>query len=84
VFVAVFFLMPSFVLSGSLLPYELMPHGVREFGGLLPLRWYQIIARRVIDRGAGLDQILVPMGVLLAMFGAMLVAIRWRMKPRLG
>ena len=84
VFVSVFFLMPSFVLSGSLLPYELMPHGVREFGGLLPLRWYQIIARRVIDRGAGLDQILVPMGVLLAMFGAMLLAIRWRMKPRLG
>jgi ABC-2 type transport system permease protein len=84
VFVAVFFLMPSFVLSGSLLPYELMPHGVREFGGLLPLRWYQIIARRVIDRGAGLAQILVPMGVLLAIFGAMLTAIRWRMKPRLG
>ena len=84
VFVSVFFLMPSFVLSGSLLPYELMPHGVREFGGLLPLRWYQIIARRVIDRGAGLAQILVPMGVLLAMFGAMLLAIRWRMKPRLG
>lgn len=84
VFVAVFFLMPSFVLSGSLLPYELMPHGVREFGGLLPLRWYQIIARRVIDRGAGLSQILVPMGVLLLIFGGMLAAIRWRMKPRLG
>jgi ABC-2 type transport system permease protein len=84
VFVSVFFLMPSFVLSGSLLPYELMPHGVRELGGLLPLRWYQIIARRVIDRGAGLDEILVPMGVLLLIFTAMLLAVRWRMKPRLG
>jgi ABC-2 type transport system permease protein len=84
VFVAVFFLMPSFVLSGSLLPYELMPHGVREFGGLLPLRWYQIIARRVIDRGAGLTQILVPMGVLLSIFAVMMLAIRARMKPRLG
>lgn len=84
VFVSVFFLMPSFVLSGSLLPYELMPHGVREVGGLLPLRWYQIIARRVIDRGAGVDQILVPMGVLVLIFVAMLAAIRWRMKPRLG
>jgi ABC-2 type transport system permease protein len=84
VFVAVFFLMPSFVLSGSLLPYELMPHGVREFGGLLPLRWYQIIARRVIDRGAGLTQILVPIGVLLSIFAVMMLAIRARMKPRLG
>lgn len=84
VFVSVFFLMPSFVLSGSLLPYELMPHGVREIGGLLPLRWFQIIARRVIDRGAGLSQILVPMGVLLTIFLVMLAAVRWRMKPRLG
>jgi ABC-2 type transport system permease protein len=84
VFVAVFFLMPSFVLSGSLLPYELMPHGVREFGGLLPLRWYQIIARRVIDRGAGLTQVLVPIGVLLSIFAVMMLAIRARMKPRLG
>ena len=52
IFIAVFFIMPSFVLSGSMLPYELMPHGVRELGGLFPLRWFQIAARREIVRGA--------------------------------
>ena len=84
IFIAVFFIMPSFVLSGSMLPYQLMPHGVREFGGLFPLRWFQIIARRVIERGATFSEIAVPLGVLVAIFSVLLAAIRWRMKPRLG
>jgi ABC-2 type transport system permease protein len=54
VFITVFFIMPSFVLSGSMFPYQLMPHGVRELGGLFPLRWYQIALRRIVERGAGL------------------------------
>lgn len=84
VFIAVFFIMPSFVLSGSMLPYQLMPHGVREFGGLFPLRWYQVAARRIIERGASLDEVAVPIGVLLLILSAMLLAIRRMLKPRLG
>ncbi|HZR84419.1 MAG TPA: ABC transporter permease [Candidatus Binatia bacterium] len=84
VFIAVFFIMPSFVLSGSMLPYQLMPHGVREVGALFPLRWYQIISRRIIERGASLAEVAIPTVALLALFGAMLALIRWRMKPRLG
>ena len=33
VFITVFFIMPSFVLSGVMLPYQLMPDGVRQVGG---------------------------------------------------
>ena len=84
VFIAVFFIMPSFVLSGSMLPYQLMPHGVREIGGFFPLRWYQIASRRIIERGATLGEVAIPTIVLLLLFSGMLVAIRWRMKPRLG
>jgi ABC-2 type transport system permease protein len=84
VFLAVFFIMPSFVLSGVTLPYQLMPNGVRQIGGLLPLRWYQIALRRVAERGAGLAEVWVPMAVLTAMFVVMLAAVAWRMKPRLG
>ncbi len=84
VFIAVFFILPSMVLSGAMFPYEFMPHGVREIGGLMPLRWYQIALRRLIDRGAGIEDVLVPLGVLTAIFSAYLVGIRWRMKPRLG
>ena len=62
----------------------LVPRGVREVGFLLPLRWYQIALRRVIERGAGVTEIVVPSAALLAMFGCILLLIRWRLKPRLG
>jgi ABC-2 type transport system permease protein len=84
VFISVFFILPSFVLSGSMIPYQLMPRGVREIGALLPLRWYQIAQRRIIERGAGVAEIAVPALALAAMFGVVLLLIRWRMKPRLG
>ena len=84
VFIAVFFIMPSFVLSGSMLPYALMPHGVREVGALFPLRWYQILSRRIIERGAGPAEVMVPVLVLVTLFLVILAGIRWRIKPRLG
>ena len=84
VFVSVFFILPSFVLSGAMFPYQLMPPGVREVGYLLPLRWYQIAQRRIIERGAGLSEIAVPLVALTVMFLIILLLIRWRMKPRLG
>ncbi len=84
VFIAVFFILPSFVLSGSMIPYQLMPPGIREIGFLLPLRWYQIAQRRIIERGGGFAEVAVPMLALTAFFCFMLLLIRWRMKPRLG
>jgi ABC-2 type transport system permease protein len=84
VFISVFFLLPSFVLSGAMIPYQLMPPGVREIGFVLPLRWYQIAQRRIIERGAGLAEVAVPILALTALFAIMLLLIRWRMKPRLA
>jgi len=62
----------------------LMPDGVRWIGGLLPLRWYQIASRRIIERGAGLADVAMPMFVLTVMFLVVLALLKWRMKPRLG
>jgi ABC-2 type transport system permease protein len=84
VFISVFFILPSFVLSGVLFPYQLMPAGVRLLGAVLPLRWYQIALRRVVERGAGLVDVAVPMLALAALFAALLALIRWRLRPRLG
>jgi ABC-2 type transport system permease protein len=84
VFISVFFILPSFVLSGAMFPFQLMPSGVREVGYLLPLRWYQIAQRRIIERGAGLAEVAIPAVALTAMFLIILLLIRWRMKPRLG
>jgi ABC-2 type transport system permease protein len=84
IFITVFFILPSFVLSGILLPYQLMPDGVRHLGALLPLRWYQIGLRRIVARGGGLEEIAVPLLALSLFFAGMLVLIRWRLRPRLA
>jgi ABC-2 type transport system permease protein len=84
VFISVFFILPSFVLSGLMMPYEFMPHPVREIGGLTPARWFQIAARQIVVRGAGLADVWLPLATLWAMFGVAVLAIRWRLKPRLG
>ena len=84
VFITVFFILPSFVLSGTMFPYQLMPDGVRQIGGFLPLRWYQIALRRVIERGAGLGEVTIPLLALSAIFLGLLTAVRRLVKPRLG
>lgn len=84
VFLTTFFILPSFVLSGVMFPYQLMPDGVRQFGYLFPLRWYQIGLRLVVSRGAELSDVLVPSCALWILFGVLLLLIRWRMQPRLG
>jgi ABC-2 type transport system permease protein len=84
VFITVFFILPSFVLSGTMFPYQLMPDGVRQIGGLLPLRWYQIALRRIIERGAGIWEVAIPLLALFAIFLGLLAALRRVVKPRLG
>jgi ABC-2 type transport system permease protein len=84
VFLTVFVILPSFVLSGVMFPYQLMPDGIRQLGGVLPLRWYQIGLRRLVLRGAGLDDVLVPFAALTLLFLVLLALVRWRVPPRLG
>jgi ABC-2 type transport system permease protein len=84
VFITMFFMLPSYVLSGVMMPYQFMPPGVREVGAVLPLRWYQIAFRRIIERGGGLVETAGPTLAMFAIFVVLLALIRWRMKPRLG
>lgn len=84
VFLTVFVILPSFVLSGVMFPYELMPSGIREIGSVLPLRWYQIGLRRLVLRGGDLGDVLVPLAALTLLFAVFLALARARMKPRLG
>lgn len=84
VFLTVFVILPSFVMSGVMFPYQLMPNGIREIGAILPLRWYQIGLRRLILRGGDFGDVWVPFVALCVLFGLLLALVRWRMKPRLG
>jgi ABC-2 type transport system permease protein len=84
VFLSVFFILPSFVLSGVMMPYQLMPPYIREVGGILPLRWYQVALRAIIDRGASIFDVTGPLLAMTTQFAILLALIRWRMSPRLG
>ena len=84
VFLTVFVILPSFVLSGVMFPYQLMPNGIREIGAILPLRWYQIGLRRLVLRGGNFGDVWVPFVALCVLFAVLLTLVRWRMKPRLG
>jgi ABC-2 type transport system permease protein len=84
VFLTVFFILPSFVLSGVLLPYRLMPPGIREVGVIVPLRWYQISLRRILQRGAGLAEVAEPFVALTLLAALWLALVRRRVRPRLG
>jgi ABC-2 type transport system permease protein len=84
VFLTVFFINPSMVLSGVMLSYQLMPESVRWIGGLFPLRWYQIGLRSVVSRGGGFAEIAVPALMLTLIFGVLLALLRWKLRPRLG
>jgi ABC-type multidrug transport system permease subunit len=84
VFISVFFILPSFVISGVMMPYQFMPPGVQQVGGAFPLRWYQIALRRIILRGGGLAETAIPTLAMLLIFAGLLALIRWRMKPRLA
>ena len=84
VFITVFAILPSMVLSGVMFPYQLMPDAARAIGGVLPLRWYQIASRRITLRGAGIEEVIAPTLMLTVIFLVLLVLIRLRMKPRLG
>ena len=83
VFISVFAIMPSFVLSGVMMPYELMPEGPRWVGAIAPLRWFQIGSRRIYAKGGGLDDVVIPMIAMTVTFAVLLALVRIRTKPRL-
>ncbi|HVR31277.1 MAG TPA: ABC transporter permease [Acidimicrobiia bacterium] len=73
-------LLPQVLLSGIIFPLESMAAGVRWLGYLLPLTWFNLIARGVMVRGAPLGSVAVPLAIL-AGFGVVvfgLAVVRFR------
>jgi ABC-2 type transport system permease protein len=57
-------LVPQILLSGIIFPLESMAPAVRWIGYLLPLTYFNQIARGVMVRGAPFDALLLPLGLL--------------------
>jgi ABC-2 type transport system permease protein len=73
-------LLPQILLSGMIFPLEAMPAGIGWIGYLLPLTYFIDIARGVMVRGAPIDSLLLPLGMLalLAMAVFSLAVLRFR------
>jgi ABC-2 type transport system permease protein len=67
-------LLPQVMLSGIIFPLSSMAAGVRWIGYLLPLTYFNQVAKGVMVRGAGLSDLLVPLG-LLGLLGAVIFGI---------
>ena len=64
---AVFTMVPQFLLSGLFFPLYSMPWAVRWIGYLLPLTWFIKVARGVMVRGAPIGALWLPLLVLAVM-----------------
>ncbi|MGC2241755.1 MAG: ABC transporter permease [Acidimicrobiia bacterium] len=73
-------LLPQVLLSGIIFPLDSMAAGVRWIGYILPLTYFNLIAKGVMVRGASLTEVWFPLG-LLALLGTVvftLAIVRFR------
>ena len=75
-------LLPTLMLSGFIFPLESMPTALRVVTNIVPARWFLLVVRGIMVKGAGLatlwqeTTILFGMTVLLLVVGARRLAIR--------
>ena len=81
---AVFTMVPQFLLSGLFFPLYAMPWSVRWLGYLLPLTWFIKVARGVMVRGAPIGSLWLPLLVLAAMALAVFTASTLRFRRDLA
>jgi ABC-2 type transport system permease protein len=81
---AVFTMVPQFLLSGLFFPLYAMPWSVRWIGYLLPLTWFIKVARGVMVRGTPIDALWLPLLILAAMAVAVFVTATLRFRRDLA
>lgn len=74
---ALMVLLPQVMLSGLIFPLESMATVLQAIAAVLPLTWFNQIARGVMVRGAGLPEMTLPL-VVLAGMGAVVFTLAIR------
>jgi len=57
-------LLPTMLLSGFIFPIESMPMPLQIFSNIIPAKWFNIILKDVMLKGAGMRQIWLPTVIL--------------------
>ena len=81
---AIFTLVPQFILSGFVFPLEAMPWGVRWIAYLMPLTYYVPISRGVFLKGADIMAYVQPLLILSVFAVLLLVVATLRFRRKLG
>jgi len=69
--------LPSFLLSGFIFPFESMPWGIRLFTYIVPVRYYIVILRGIILKGVGAESLFLQI-LSLVVFAFVMVAVSSR------
>lgn len=75
-------ILPAIILSGFIFPIESMPPPIQVFTYMFPIRYYMVILRGIILKGAGMA-ILYPEAIILLLFALALItasALKFRKK----
>ena len=77
--------LPQIMLSGIIFPLSSMAPGVRWIGYLLPLTYFNQVAKGVMVRGADFADLLIPLGLLVLLgsviFGLAVVRFARQLRP---
>jgi ABC-2 type transport system permease protein len=77
-------MMPTLMLSGFIFPLDSLPGPLRALSHIVPARWFLLIVRGIMVKGAGLATLWQETLVLVAMTGFLLLAGSRRLAIRLG
>ncbi len=70
-------LLPTMLLSGFIFPIESMPFPLQQISRIIPAKYFIVIEKAIMLKGAGWDAVLMPSIVLAIMLVVLLVA-SWR------
>ena len=77
-------MMPTLMLSGFIFPLDSLPGPLRALSHVVPARWFLLIVRGIMVKGAGLATLWQETLVLVGMTGFLLLAGSRRLAIRLG
>lgn len=75
IYLTVFSVLPSTVISGFLVPTSTMPRPIQVAALFFPATHFVTILRAIVVRGAALADVAAPLGALGAIFGVVLVLL---------
>lgn len=77
-------MLPTTLLSGLIFPIASLPRALQPFTAIVPARWFIVITRGIMLKGAGIPQLWQELAILAVMLLVVLTLAIRRFKPRLA